>query len=71
MDLLIRDTKANREKLAQLATAIGAARPIAVSELSATLTLIGAALPVDILFDRLAQLPILRETLRVKQALEE
>lgn len=115
VDLLIRDTEPNREKLVRLAAAIGAARPIAVSELSTTLTLIGGALPVDILFDRLpgnlsfpslrsrsvqvavgaamalvaslsdviaskesagrpkdlAQLPILRETLRVKRALEE
>jgi hypothetical protein len=115
VDLLIRDTALNRKKLLTLAKALRAARPTPVSELSRTVTILGGALPVDVLFDELAgglsfvrlrsrsvrvaigaqtatvaaladiiaskeaagrpkdlaQLPILRDTLRVKQALAE
>jgi hypothetical protein len=54
IDLLIRDTPLNRKKLEKLGVALGTARPAPVSEFSSTLTLIGAARPVDVLFDRLA-----------------
>ena len=113
VDLLIRDTPRNREKLDALGSAVGAARPVQQSELSPVLTYLGARVPVDVIFDALpgelsfaslrsrsievtvgdrkavvasledvirskeaagrpkdlAQLPILRETLRVRRAL--
>lgn len=53
VDILIRDTALNRERLGRLAALIGSARPRAVSELSTTLTMIGGDIPVDVLFDRL------------------
>ena len=54
VDLLIRDTPLNRSKLDQLAAALGGARPIEISPLTSTLRIVGAAWPVDILFDRLS-----------------
>jgi hypothetical protein len=113
LDLLVRDTPKNREKIGKLSAALRIAAPVEVSELSRALTLIGGALPIDILFDALpgglgfealrsrssrvqigdvaatvaalgdviaskeaagrpkdlAQLPILRETQRVRRAL--
>jgi predicted nucleotidyltransferase len=115
IDLLVRDTERNREKLRQLATLLGTGAPIEQSPLSRTITLLGAAVAVDILFDDLpgrltfealrsrakrvaigslealvaslediiaskeacarpkdlAQLPILRDTLRVIRALDQ
>ena len=115
VDVLIRDTPLNRDNLDKLSAALRAARPVPVSELSSTVTIVGGELPVDVLFESLpgaltfaslrsravpvavgaqtavaaslqdiiqskeaanrpkdrAQLPILRETLRVKRALEE
>ena len=53
LDLLVRDTPKNREKLAKLAAALQIAAPVEVSELSRSVTLIGGALPIDILFDAL------------------
>ncbi len=53
LDLLVRDTPKNREKLARLAAALQIAAPVEVSELSRSVTLIGGALPIDILFDAL------------------
>lgn len=53
LDLLVRDTPKNREKLAKLAAALQIAGPVEVSELSRSVTLIGGALPIDILFDAL------------------
>ena len=114
LDLLVRDTPANRQKIEQLGQCLGA-RPREVSSLSNVLRIDAAAAPVDLLFDRLpgglsfeslrsrsvaidlggrtatvaslediiaskeaaarpkdqAQLPILRDTLRVKKALEK
>ena len=115
IDVLIRDTPMNRDKLERLSVALRAARPVPVSELSSTMTIIGGDLPVDVLFETLpgalsfaalrsravavpvggrtaivasledviqskaaadrpkdrAQLPILRDTLRIKIALGE
>ncbi|HEY5920146.1 MAG TPA: hypothetical protein VIV11_00690 [Kofleriaceae bacterium] len=51
VDLLVRDTELNREKLRRLADELGAARPVAISELTSSLRIIGAAWPIDILFD--------------------
>jgi len=54
VDLLIRDTPRNREKLEKMRTVLGAAKPAEVSPLSKPLVIMGAALPVDILFERLS-----------------
>jgi hypothetical protein len=53
LDLLIRDTPKNREKIGKLSAALQIAAPVEVSELSRSLTLLGGALPIDILFDAL------------------
>jgi hypothetical protein len=53
IDLLVRDTPLVRRKLEKLGAALHAARPAAVSELSSALTILGAELPVDILFESL------------------
>jgi len=94
VDLLVRDTPLNREKLETLSRALGAARPAAISELTTAVRITGAAFPIDILFDSMsgglqslddiirskeaagrpkdtAVLPILRDTLRVQQALDQ
>ncbi len=114
VDLLIRDTEKNREKLAALCRALGG-QAVEISPLTTTRTIVGTAVPIDVLFDQisgglsfaalrsrsvrvkigetelvvasledvilskeaagrpkdLAQLPILRDTLRVKAALQE
>jgi hypothetical protein len=54
VDLLIRDTALNRDKLLRFATALGAARPVEISELTSTQRIIGAAWPVDILFETMS-----------------
>lgn len=115
VDLLLRDTPENREKIARLCEALGGARPVEASPVSSAVTLVGPPIPVDLLFDRIppgltfeqlrsrgvrvrvgarvavvasladviaskeasgrpkdaAQLPILRDTLRVKRSLED
>jgi hypothetical protein len=53
LDLLIRDTPKNREKIGKLSAALQIAAPVEISELSRSLTLLGGALPIDILFDAL------------------
>jgi hypothetical protein len=53
LDLLIRDTPKNREKIGKLSAALQIAAPVEVSEPSRSLTLLGGALPIDILFDAL------------------
>ncbi len=114
VDLLVRDTPKNREKVSRLGTALGGAKPVEASPLSSAITLVGPPISVDLLFERippglsfeevrsrsvripvgrrvatvasladivaskeasgrpkdLAQLPILRDTLRVKRELE-
>jgi len=56
VDLLIRDTPRNREKLAALCRALGA-HPMEVSPLSSVRTLVGADIPIDIHFDSLPGAP--------------
>lgn len=114
VDLLVRDTARNRAKLKRLATALGGTGPHPISELTSTVRILGAAVPIDVLFNQLsgglrfesvrsrsagistgsqvatvasledvirskeaanrpkdlAALPMLRDTLRVKQALQ-
>jgi hypothetical protein len=114
LDLLVRDTRANRQKIEKLGQCLGS-RPREVSSLTNVLRIDAAPAPVDLLFDCLpgglsfeslrsrsvaidlrgrtatvaslediiaskeatarpkdhAQLPILRDTLRVKKALEK
>ncbi len=53
VDLLIRDTARNRAKLAEVAKKIGAAAPQTMSELSSVVSILGAASPVDVLFDQI------------------
>jgi hypothetical protein len=53
-DLLVRDTTVNRAKLEELAARIGAARPRKLSPLAGAVTLVGAEIPVDVLFDEMA-----------------
>ena len=113
IDLLVRDTPRNRQKLEKLAHTLGAASPVRLSDLSQTVRLMGLAVSVDVIFDEisgglsfgslrsrsitlklgsqeisvaslkdvieskraagrpkdLAQLPILEDTLRVREAL--
>ena len=116
VDLLIRDTPRNREKLADLCSALGEVRLVQPSPHSRTLSTVGTEVQIDLLFDELpsthasfeslrsrsvqvpigdqlavvaaledviaskaaadrdkdrAQLPILRNTLRIKRKLEE
>jgi predicted nucleotidyltransferase len=55
VDILIRDTPRNREKLARLGAELGRARPIEHSPLSRTLRIVGDDdLDVDVLFDELS-----------------
>lgn len=112
VDLLVRDTPRNRQKLRRLCELLGNVRSVPVSDLSSVVTLVGTSVPVDVIFDALpgsltferlrsraetlrigtqvvrvaslsdiirpkesadrpkdrAQLPILRETLRVRKA---
>ena len=115
VDVLVRDTPANRAKIERFAKALGRGRPALITELTRTLRLIGTTgISIDVLFDAiagelsfaslrrrsvkvpvgdeiaivasledviasktaagrpkdLAVLPILRDTLRVKWALE-
>jgi predicted nucleotidyltransferase len=116
VDLLIRDTPRNREKLVSFCSALGEVRLVQPSPMSRTLSTVGTAVQVDLLFDELpstharfealrsrsinvpvgdqiavvatlddiiaskaaadrdkdrAQLPVLRNTLRVKRRLDE
>jgi hypothetical protein len=52
LDLLVRDTPANRRKIQALGTALGA-RPVAISELSSAMRIHLPAASVDLLFDHL------------------
>ena len=55
IDLLIRDTRLNRRKLARFARAIGGAAPMPVSELSKVEWIEGGlSVPVEIHYDRIA-----------------
>jgi hypothetical protein len=55
IDLLVRDTAPNRRKLARFAEAIGASRPMPVSELSNVQWMDGdLSVPVEVHFDRIS-----------------
>src|SRR5438552_18286133 len=55
MDLLIRDTRPNRRKLARFAEEIGGSAPMPVSELSKVEWIEGRlAVPIEIHFDRIS-----------------
>ncbi|HEY2028966.1 MAG TPA: hypothetical protein VGH20_07125 [Myxococcales bacterium] len=55
IDLLIRDTKMNRQKLNRLARQIGAAAPMPVSELSRVEAIEGGlSVPIEIHYDRIS-----------------
>jgi nucleotidyltransferase DUF2204 len=55
IDLLIRDTRLNRRKLARFAEEIGGGAPLPVSELSNVVSIEGdLAVPVEVHFDRIS-----------------
>jgi hypothetical protein len=54
VDLFVRDTKSGRVKLKKLAALLGGAGPMKLSELSDVERIYGAAVPVDVLFERIA-----------------
>jgi hypothetical protein len=54
VDLLVRDTEKNREKIRMLGQLLGAGQPIARTPLANVLTLVGSAVPIDIVFDSLS-----------------
>lgn len=53
VDILVRDTALNRTKLKKLATALGGAGPLKLSELADVERIYGTDIPVDVLFERL------------------
>ncbi len=53
VDLLVRDTSLNRKKLQRLAQLLGGSSPVPVSDLARTERIYGAAVQVDILYDRI------------------
>jgi hypothetical protein len=53
-DLRVRDTEKNREKIRMLGQLLGAGQPIARTPLANVLTLVGSAVPIDIVFDSLS-----------------
>lgn len=53
VDLLVRDTSLNRKKLQRFAVLLGGSAPTPMSELSRTERIYGAAVLIDILYDRL------------------
>ena len=53
VDILVRDTKRNREKFNELAKVLGAARPIPIGDLTSALRITGLDVPVDLLLDEM------------------
>ncbi len=53
IDLLVRDTPANRDKILRFCSTLGASRPVNVSELTSTQTILGCMWPIDLLYDQL------------------
>lgn len=53
VDLLVRDTPANRRKLKRIATAMGGTEPLLVSDLASVERIYGADVPIDIIYDQL------------------
>ena len=54
IDLLVRDTPKNHEKIARFCTELGLPAPVDVSPLSRTKTVLGGAWPVDLIFDAIS-----------------
>lgn len=53
VDLLVRDTKMNRDKLKKLADAIGGYGPTDISNSTSTQRILGGSVPVDILYNKM------------------
>jgi hypothetical protein len=53
IDVLVRDTKRNREKLAELRRVLGGLEVVQASELAPIETYVGGEAPVDIIFDHI------------------
>lgn len=53
IDLLVRDTPLNRKKLKRFATALGGIGPAYLSGLTSTERILGARVPIDILYDQM------------------
>ena len=64
VDLLIRDTPRNREKLNKLCERLGEVKLVQPSPVSRTLSTVGTAVQVDILFDELPSTRARFESLR-------
>jgi predicted nucleotidyltransferase len=54
VDLLIRDTPNNQTKLERLTSELGLSRPVAISELTRAVRILGGAWEIDILFDSIS-----------------
>ena len=54
LDLLLRETAKNEEKIARFCVAMGAAQPVAIGALTHARTILGATYPIDLLFDEIA-----------------
>ena len=54
VDLLIRDTPMNRRKLKDLVRTLNATGPVEISPLTNSVTITGARVPIDIIFDMLS-----------------
>lgn len=54
VDLLVRDTEPNRQKLEKLSAALGAASPVGIGPMTTAQRITGGAWPIDILFETLS-----------------
>jgi predicted nucleotidyltransferase len=54
VDLFVRDTAQNRKKLRRLAEALGGIGPQPISDLTKAERIYGTAVPIDVLYDRIA-----------------
>ena len=66
VDILIRDTPRNREKLARWCEEMGGARLVQPSPMSRTLSTVGTDIQVDVLFDLLPSCRTRFESLRAR-----
>lgn len=54
IDLLVRDTPINREKIERFCAALALAKPVSAGALTQTETILGGPWPIDLVFDRLS-----------------
>jgi hypothetical protein len=54
VDLLVRDTPQNRQKVGRFCQLLGVAQPVRVGPLATAETILGGAWPIDILYDTIA-----------------